>query len=353
MFAHPLTRTELAGLFGNPEIEQLFASEAMLDRMVRFEAALTSALGEAGIASESCVTHTLKAIKGTKIDVSKIREAASRDGVVVPELVRQLRARIDPEHAAQFHKGATSQDLVDTALAIALKDANALFESRLQNVIGALENLRQSVKGRALKGRTRMQEAVQITAADRIDSWTRPLAKAAEAFPEIRKEVEVLQFGGPVGDRGQLGSHFGEVAACIALKLGLAEPGFAWHSERARLADYASWCSKLTGSLAKIGQDLALMAQMGEVEFEGGGSSSAMPHKSNPVGAETMVALGRFNAVLLPGMHHSMVHEQERSGAAWSLEWMVLPQMCVATGAALTVAESTLRSARKFASADS
>ena len=353
MFAHPLTRTELAGLFGDPEIEQLFASEAMLDRMVRFEAALTSALGEAGIASESCVTHTLKAIKGTKIDVSKIREAASRDGVVVPELVRQLRARIGSEHAADFHRGATSQDLVDTALAMALKDANALFASRLRSAIGTLGNLRQNAGGRALKGRTRMQEAVQITAADRINVWTRPLAKAAEAFPEIRKAVEVLQFGGPVGDRGQLGKHAREVAASIARELGLAEPGFAWHSERARLADYASWCSALTGSLAKIGQDLALMAQMGEVEFEGGGSSSAMPHKSNPVGAETMVALGRFNAVLLPGMHQALVHEQERSGAAWSLEWMVLPQMCVATGAALAITERTLRSARKFASVDS
>ena len=353
MFAHPLTRTELAGLFGDPEIEQLFESKAMLDRMVRFEAALTSALGEAGILSKPCVAHTLKAIKGAKLDVLKIREAAGRDGVVVPELVRQLRARISSEHAAKFHKGATSQDLVDTALAMALQDANALFESRLQNAIGALGNLRRTAGDRALKGRTRMQDAVEITAADRINAWTRPLAKSAETFPEIRKEVEVLQFGGPVGDRGQLGPYFGEVAAGMARELGLAEPGFAWHSERARLADYASWCSALTGSLAKIGQDLALMAQMGEVEFEGGGSSSAMPHKSNPVGAETMVALGRFNAVLLPGIHQALVHEQERSGAAWSLEWMVLPQMCVATGAALAIADRTLRSARKFASGDS
>lgn len=353
MFAHPLTRTELAGLFGDPEIERLFASEVMLDRMIRFEAALTSALGEAGIVSKSCVAHTLKAINASKLDVSKIREAAGRDGVVVPELVRQLRAKIDSEHAATFHKGATSQDLVDTALAMALRDTNALFESRLQNAIDALGNLRRTAGGRSLTGRTRMQEALQITTTDRIDAWTRPLAKAAEALPEIRKEVEVLQFGGPVGNRDQLGSRSGAVAAGVARELGLAEPGFAWHSERTRLADYASWCSALTGSLAKIGQDLALMAQMGEVEFDGGGSSSAMPHKSNPVGAETMVALGRFNAVLLPGMHQALVHEQERSGAAWSLEWMVLPQMCVATGAALAIADRTLRSTRKFASADS
>lgn len=353
MFAHPLTQTELSGLFGDPEIEQLFTSEAMLNRMVRFEAALTSALGEAGFASKSCVEHTLKAIAGATLDVSKIREAAGRDGVVVPELVRQLRGQIVSEHAGEFHKGATSQDLVDTALAMALKDANALFDSRIRSAISALGDLHRIAGSRALKGRTRMQEAVQITAADRIDAWTRPLAKAADAFPEIRKEVEVLQFGGPVGDRGKLGSRSGEVAGMVAHELGLAEPGFAWHSDRARLADYASWCSALTGSLAKIGQDLALMAQMGEVEFKGGGTSSAMPHKSNPVGAETMVALGRFNAVLLPGMHHALVHEQERSGAAWALEWMVLPQMCVATGAALTIAERTLRSARKFASADS
>jgi 3-carboxy-cis,cis-muconate cycloisomerase len=104
------------------------------------------------------------------------------------------------------------------------------------------------------------------------------------------------------------------------------------------MVEFASYLALVSGSLGKIGQDLALMAQMGEVGLKAGGGSSAMPHKQNPVQAELLVTLARYNAVQASGMHHAMVHEQERSGAAWTLEWMLLPQMAVATGRGLTVA---------------
>ena len=105
-----------------------------------------------------------------------------------------------------------------------------------------------------------------------------------------------------------------------------------------------SQLSLLTGSLGKMGQDIALAAQseVGEIRLSAGGGSSAMPHKVNPVGAEVLVALARFNATLVAGMHQSLVHENERSGAAWTLEWMLLPQMAVAAGAALKTAASLL-----------
>ena len=106
--------------------------------------------------------------------------------------------------------------------------------------------------------------------------------------------------------------------------------------------EFAGWLSLVTGSLGKIGQDIALLAQMGAIVLAGGGKSSAMPHKSNPVPAEALVALARFNATQLSGIHHAVVHEQERSGAAWTLEWMILPQMIVATAASLSRAAALL-----------
>jgi len=130
--------------------------------------------------------------------------------------------------------------------------------------------------------------------------------------------------------------ELGMSAAELARRLGLAD-GPCWHSERDCLADFASWLSLVSGALGKIGQDVALMAQneIGEVKLAEGGGSSAMPHKSNPVRAEVLVALARFNAGLLGAEHQALVHENERSGAAWTLEWLTLPQMVAATGAAM------------------
>jgi 3-carboxy-cis,cis-muconate cycloisomerase len=121
------------------------------------------------------------------------------------------------------------------------------------------------------------------------------------------------------------------------LGLGSAPP---WHSQRDRIGELAAFLSLLSGTLGKFGQDIALMAQneVGEVRLAAGGGSSAMAHKSNPVGAEVLVALARFNAGLLGTLHQALVHENERSGAAWTLEWLVLPRMAVTTAAGLSKA---------------
>jgi 3-carboxy-cis,cis-muconate cycloisomerase len=128
----------------------------------------------------------------------------------------------------------------------------------------------------------------------------------------------------------------------VARRLGLAAPERPRHSERDGIVEFAGWLSLLTGSLGKMGADIALAAQseVGAIRLAGGGGSSAMPHKVNPVGAEILVALARFNATLVSGMHQALVHENERSGAALTLEWMLLPQMAVAAGAATRTAET-------------
>jgi 3-carboxy-cis,cis-muconate cycloisomerase len=158
--------------------------------------------------------------------------------------------------------------------------------------------------------------------------------------------VLVLHFGGAAGTLDKLGGRGPGVSRRLASELGLRAVPPARHSERDGMAALASWLALVTGSVGKTGQDIALMAQseVGEIRLASGGGSSAMPHKVNPVGAETLVALARFNATLVSGMHHAMVHENERSGAAWTLEWMLLPQMATAAGAALRTAASLLAS---------
>ena len=179
---------------------------------------------------------------------------------------------------------------------------------------------------------TRMKEALEITAGHKIETWLRPLRRILERLTNVAARLFIVQLGGAVGTGEKFGARACDLASELAARLGLdaAKP---WHVARDNLADFGNWLSLLTGTLGKIGNDLVLMGQdeIGQVRLEGGGRSSAMPHKQNPVAAEVLIALGRYNAGQLGLLHQALIHENERSGAAWTLEWMVLPGMVVSS----------------------
>jgi 3-carboxy-cis,cis-muconate cycloisomerase len=226
----------------------------------------------------------------------------------------------------------------------------ALIEPRLRALAQAGQALTERFEDRALQGRTRMQDAQEITLKDRVQSWCAPVEDHLHHLAELRPLVRKVQIGGAVGDRKALGSGAEAVVEHVARALSLT-PAPQWHAQRGGVARFAGLLSGVTGTLGKMGQDLALMAQMGELRIAGAGGSSAMPHKQNPVQAELLVTLARFNATQIAGIHQAMVHEQERSGAAWALEWMILPQMAEATGRALTVGTALLHSIEEIGAA--
>lgn len=334
----------LSPLLGDAETAALFGIEAEIAAMLRFEAALAEAEAEAGLIPADSVAAIRAGLEGFAPDLKALAEDVRRDGVVVPGLVRQLRAHIGEPHARHLHFGSTTQDVTDTALVLRLRDVIAIFRRRLDAIDAALAELRERFGANPLMGRTRMQQAVPITVGDRLDAWILGVDEQIDRLPGVSERLLQLQFGGAAGTLEKLQGRGVQVARRLAAILDLACPPRNWHSRRTALAEFAGWLSQVSGTLGKIGQDVALMAQneVGEVRLAGGGGSSAMPHKQNPVGAEVLVALARFNATLLPAMHHALVHENERSGMAWTLEWMVLPQMCVATGASLDTSERLL-----------
>ena len=344
MSVSPFDDPWLSGLLGDDTLAPQFAPLADHQAMISFEEALAMAEGAEEVIPEDSAAHIAARIGTFAADFDLIREAAARDGVVVPEFVRQLRAHIGPPHDRYVHFGATSQDVVDTSLILRLKPVLSEFAERLRAVRAALAGLDQRFGENDLMGRTRMQDAIPISAGRRIADWHAPLSRHLDRLAELTPRLLVLQFGGAAGTLDRLGDRGPAVAARLAERLELGLPPRPWHAQRDAIAELAGWLSLLSGSLGKLGIDVALMAQnaIGEIEIEGTGGSSAMPHKQNPVAAETLVALARFNATLLGGMHQALVHEQERSGAAWTLEWLLLPQMVMATAASLRTALALL-----------
>jgi 3-carboxy-cis,cis-muconate cycloisomerase len=338
-FEHPF----LSGLVGDDEAGKLFSAKAEIDAMLAFETGLAKAEASCGIIPVEAADRISAALRVFEPDMARLKKGTGRDGVVVAELVRQLRDAVNQqagggEAAKHVHFGATSQDVIDTALVIRLKQACSLFIERLGALEKALEDIDRAFGARVLMGHTRMQAAIPITVSDRIRAWREPLTRHRLRLENFSETGFAVQFGGAAGSLEKFGDKAAEVRKALAWELFLTDAP-QWQSQRDRLAEFANILALISGSLGKLGQDVALLALMGgEMQLAGGGGSSAMAHKQNPVAAEVLVSLARFNAVQLSGMQQSMVHEQERSGAAWTLEWLILPSMVMATGAALRLA---------------
>ena len=330
----------LQGLLSDAEIAARLGPDAQMHDMLQVEAAYARAKAAVGQVPEEIAGDAAKAILAFTPDLDLLAATALRDGMPVPGLVAQLRAALPEALHGAVHGGLTSQDVMDTALVLALRDVCDLLEARLGAVITALKGLSERFGAAQMMGMTRMQPALPITVRDRLRGWQGPLPRHLDRLTELRPRLLRLQLGGPVGTGSTLGGQRDAIAAHMAAALDLAAPDSAWHVERDALVEFGGWLAMLTGSLGKIGQDVALMAQSGPqvLRLASGGASSAMAHKTNPVDAEMLVTLARFNAAQLTGLTGTLLHEQERSGAAWTLEWMLLPQMMLATGAALSAA---------------
>lgn len=331
-FDHPV----LSALVGDEAAARAFSFEAELEAMLAFERALARAEAAEGVIPDAAAQAIAAA--SFKPDMTKLRAGVARDGIAVPELVRQLRQAVPEPHREHVHFGATSQDVIDSALTLRLRAIVELCDRRLMELIVRFAGLDARFGRKPLTGITRMQPAIPIRVADRLDAWRQPLERHRRRLSELSPRLLVVQFGGAAGTLDKLGGKAAAVRKRLAAELSLADAP-QWHSQRDNLAEFAAWLSLVTGSLGKFGQDVALMALQGdEIRLSGGGGSSAMSHKQNPVAAETLVALAHFNAAQLAAMHGPLVHELERSGAAWTLEWLVLPQMVVATAGALRLA---------------
>lgn len=331
-------------LFADDAIAEHFSDREEVRAMLRVEAALALAGARAGLVPRRAAERIASVAGGLEPDPAALAAATAANGVPVTALVARLREAVGNDAAAWVHWGATSQDIVDTALILRLRDAAALLDARLDALIGRLLELARQHADTPMLARTRSRAAVPTSFGLKAAGWAAPLQRHRDRLAELRPRLLVVQLGGAAGTRSVFGASGTAVVTGLARELSLGHTVLPWHSQRDAVAELAGWLSLVTGSLAKLGQDVVLLAQSGidELRLDSGGGSSTMPQKTNPVGAELLVALARHNTALLGEMHQALVHGQERDGAAWSGEWLALPQMTVAAGTALTRATALL-----------
>ncbi len=331
-----------SGVFGDPALAEIFSEANWLKRVLEVEIALAGVEARLGLIPPEAA-QAIGQLAGFTPDWERLARQTERDGVPIAGLVAQLQAHLGPGYARYLHLVATTQDILDTALVLQLRSALELLEERLCKSLQGLARLARQHLETPMPGRTHGQQALPVTFGYKVAGWMAPLLRHLERLQTLKERVLVVQMGGAVGTLAALGPHGVAVMEGLAQALKLKAPLLPWHTARDHLAELASWLSLLSGSLAKMAQDVILMAQneVGEVheslEPDRGGSST-LPQKSNPIKSEVIIAAARANAALLAAMHQALIAEHERATHAWQLEWLTLPQMLAHTGVALNQA---------------
>jgi len=334
----------LESVFTDEELAAVFSEARYVREMVAVEAALATVEARLGVIPAESGARIVAASATFRPDLDAIRARLAHDGVPVIELVRQLREHVGGPAADDVHFGATTQDIMDTALVLQMRAALAAIERTLARVIDNLAALARRYRASVMPGRTRSQQAVPIPFGLKVAGWLAPLLRHRRRLAEMRTRALVVQLGGGAGTLEPLAARGVAVAEALAAQLDLVAPPMPWHTQRDALAEVAGWLSMMSGSLAKMAQDIILLAQteIGEVREsaeEGRGGSSTMPQKVNPVTSEQIVAAARINAALLGAMHQAMIQEHERATSGWQIEWGTLPRMFELTASALRKAE--------------
>ena len=333
MSASPFDSLIHARLFGDAEMGRLFSDTAEIRAMMLVLGALAKVQGQAGVIPEASGAFLHRAAMEIQIDPAGLAQSVGENGVSVPGLVAAMRKALEaPEHAAFLHWGATSQDIQDSGLMLRARQALALIEARLVRALSALADLAEAQAETPMAARTYGQVAVPSSFGALVANWGWTAIDALERLRALSPRLAV-SLSGAGGTGTMLGPDPAAIRAGLAQALGLADPGRSWHAERGLITELAQSCLAVTVAGAKPGADLLILTRsdVAELRLSGGGASSTMPQKENPVAPSVLVALSRFGAAQAAALS-APAHAEARDGAAWFTEWLMLPGLVMAAG---------------------
>jgi 3-carboxy-cis,cis-muconate cycloisomerase len=339
MPTNPADGPILGTLYGSDAMRAVFDERAYFQRMLDVEAALARVQARLGIIPADAATAIGEAAARGDLRTEVLAASARNVGYPVVGLVAEL-SRGAGEAGGWTHWGATTQDIMDTATVLQVREGLRLIEAEMRPLLAALSGQARAHRGTVMAGRTHLQQALPTTFGLKCAIWGLPFIGHLSRLPELRRRVELVEFGGAAGTLASLGDMGVAVMEGLAAELGLQAPVAPWHVCREGLAETVAYLGLLCGSLAKFATDIILLAQteVGEIAepyVAGRGSSSTMPQKRNPIASEYILAASRGVQALVPLMMGAMAQDHERATGPWQAEALAIPQAFVLTHGAL------------------
>lgn len=336
-------------MFTAPEMAVIWSGESFVRQMLAFEAALARAEANVGVIPHAAAEAIAAACRSELFDVTVLYRDAAVAGTPAIPLVNMLTTQVRDEARGFVHWGATSQDVIDTALVLQMRAGLDLLIERLLAIGAVCVSFAERYRRTPMAGRTLLQQALPITFGLKAARWLALIIRQARRLGELRVTISVVQLGGAAGTLASLGEVGMRVTELLAAELGLAVPDLPWHAERDRTADVAAGLGVVAGGMAKIASDLALLAQTevgeaAEAPIAGKGQSSAMPQKRNPVDAMMALASSRLAIGVVPVVLSAMAQEHERAVGGWQAEWEALPDLFRFTSGAVEHVRSAVAS---------
>jgi 3-carboxy-cis,cis-muconate cycloisomerase len=340
---NPLFSPLMTPLVSSAAMRAVLDDGARLQRMLDVIVALARAEAAIGLVPALASDQIANAAKAERYDVKALGEEAVAAGNIAIPLINALTAEVakaDAAAAGWIHWGATSQDIIDTALVLELRAAIDVLIADLNRAIEGFTTLAGRHRRTPIVGRTWLQHALPMPLGLKLAGYAAALGRARERLRRLRREGLMLQFGGAVGTLAALNDKGLDVAERLAALLDLPLPEAPWHSHHDRLAEVASALAILTGTCGKIARDVSLMMQTDVAEaFEpaapGRGGSSTLPHKRNPTAAAAALAAATIAPNLTATILAALVQEHERALGGWQAEWQAFPALALVTSGAL------------------
>jgi 3-carboxy-cis,cis-muconate cycloisomerase len=332
--------------FGTPRMREVFSDRALIGRYVEVEIALAKAEAKCGVIPIEAADVIAKQANGSTLDLDALREETDNVGYPILPLVHQL-ARQCGEAGRYVHWGATTQDIMDTAVVLQLREALGLIDQDISALRQILADLSQRHRDTPMAGRTHLQQALPVTFGYKTSIWLAMFDRHAERLQQLKPRVLVGQFAGAAGTLASLGDKGFEVQQAFCEELGLGIPSSTWHVARDGFAEAINFLALVTGSLGKIATDIMIMAstefaEVYEPFVKGRGASSTMPQKRNPISSELMLAAAKAVRQHAGLMLDATIQDFERATGPWHAEWIAIPESFVLAAGALHQAKFVL-----------